>query len=95
LKIRFLAPARDELHRAVDYYEEAAEGSGGEFLQAVESTLENLERNPKIGISVDTSLRRLQLVRFPFSLIYSIDPSEIQIIALAHDRREPGYWDDR
>jgi plasmid stabilization system protein ParE len=95
LKVRFLNPARKELLRAVDYYEDAADGLGGEFLKAVESTLENLKRNPKIGISVDTSLRKLKLVRFPFSLIYSIDPSEIQIIALAHDRREPGYWDDR
>jgi hypothetical protein len=32
------------------------------------------------------------LRRFPFALIYRIKTSKVQIVAVAHDRRQPGYW---
>jgi len=30
--------------------------------------------------------------RFPFNLIYTIEPGRILIIAVAHQKRRPGYW---
>lgn len=31
----------------------------------------------------------------PYAVLYSIEPNFILIIAIAHDRREPGYWKKR
>lgn len=39
--------------------------------------------------------RRYLLDRFPFSLIYRKRDGTIQLIALAHHRRKPGYWAKR
>jgi hypothetical protein len=39
--------------------------------------------------------RRCLLRRFPYGLIYALDQDDILILAVAHTRREPGYWRDR
>ena len=42
------------------------------------------------------STRRFLLRRFPFILIYrELTPGEIQIVAVAHTARKPGYWKRR
>jgi toxin ParE1/3/4 len=35
------------------------------------------------------------LNRFPFALIYRIERDEVQILAVAHHSRRPGYWRER
>jgi hypothetical protein len=32
------------------------------------------------------------IARFPYSIIYRQDPGGIVIVAIAHQRRTPGYW---
>lgn len=39
--------------------------------------------------------RRYLLDRFPYALIYREKDGVIQLVALAHHRRRPGYWSDR
>jgi hypothetical protein len=30
--------------------------------------------------------------RFPFHLVYVEEPAGVPVVAVAHDRRRPGYW---
>jgi len=39
-----------------------------------------------------TDVRRRVLQRFPYSIIYLDERSEIVIVAVAHHKRRPGYW---
>ncbi|MFO1078444.1 MAG: type II toxin-antitoxin system RelE/ParE family toxin [Planctomycetota bacterium] len=39
--------------------------------------------------------RRIRLRRFPFGLVYRIGLDEIQVIAVMHLHRRPGYWRNR
>ncbi|TME75332.1 MAG: type II toxin-antitoxin system RelE/ParE family toxin, partial [Chloroflexi bacterium] len=39
--------------------------------------------------------RRALFPRYPFSLIYRVSPEVIEIVAVAHQRRRPGYWRSR
>jgi hypothetical protein len=41
------------------------------------------------------STRRFLFRRFPFSLIYFIQETSILVVAVAHGRRKPGYWNNR
>jgi len=36
----------------------------------------------------------LVLRRFPFGVVYRVLAGEIQVVAVAHHRRKPGYWAD-
>lgn len=40
-------------------------------------------------------IRRLPLRHFPFLLIYREHAEHLEIVALAHTSRRPGYWRDR
>lgn len=32
------------------------------------------------------------LRRFPFVVFYVVDEAEIEVVAIAHAKRRPGYW---
>jgi toxin ParE1/3/4 len=74
------------------FYEARSDGLGFEFLDGVQRVIDLVREHPKLGKSVGGGFRRAVLRRFPFSLIYSEGPTEIVIIAVAHQKRRPGYW---
>ena len=39
--------------------------------------------------------RKFLLHRFPFAVVYRELPSAIQVLAVAHGHRRPGYWKTR
>jgi len=70
-------------------------GLGDQFIAEVERIVEVLCDQPNIGQSVGEELRRIILARFLYTLIYSIESERIWVIAVAHHRRRPGYWQER
>jgi hypothetical protein len=46
-------------------------------------------------LPVDLTVRRRAVQRFPYHVVYLELPTHIRILAIAHDRRKPGYWNDR
>jgi toxin ParE1/3/4 len=74
-----------EITAAYDWYEAQRPGLG--------------ERNPlawPIATTVGASaIRRAPLARFPFYLLYIDLGAELQVLAFAHVRRQPGYWQHR
>lgn len=91
---RFLSAA-EEMIAAALFYEEAAVGLGRDFLDDVQQAIESLTQYPDLGVEVAVGLRRALLHRFPFTLIYAVEADGILIIAVAHARRKPGYWQSR
>ena len=41
------------------------------------------------------STRRILLERFPFNIHYRVNEDDIVVVAVAHQKRGPGYWADR
>ncbi|NTW53670.1 MAG: type II toxin-antitoxin system RelE/ParE family toxin [Chlorobaculum sp.] len=84
--------ARAEFLDAVRYYEERQKGLGLRYRIAVEIAVKQLSENPFLYRTITSPFRRYLLSKFPYSIIYSIEPDYIYIIALAHNKRKPGYW---
>ena len=89
-----------ELEEAAAWYEQQRFGLGGEFLEAVDDALSFIARWPHAGTPVpdvppDLPARRAPIRRFPYQVVYLEMPGEIRILAFAHDRRSPGYWQTR
>jgi len=38
---------------------------------------------------------RLLMKRFPFSVVFRLTSNRIEVAAIAHGRRKPGYWKGR
>lgn len=56
---------------------------------------EVLIREPEIGTPTARSARKLPLGRVPYTIIYRVVGDTITVIALAHQRRRPRYWQGR
>lgn len=98
--IRTEPEASAELEEAAIWYENQRSGLGFEFLRAVDDTIEFIVRWPRAGapvpgVSEDIRARRVPVKRFPYHVAYLATTESIRILAIAHDRRRPGYWHPR
>jgi len=89
--------AEAELRAAIDWYEQERAGLGDEFWSEVQHVLRLISEHPTIGgtiqrIRVRGSARRLPVRRFPYFVIYREGSEYLQIVAIAHQSRRPGYW---
>ena len=96
--MRLATPARAELVEAAQWYEDRRAGLGGDFIDAVEAAAERLADWPDAGTPVQVGghgYRRVGVSGFPYHLPYRVTEDEVQVLAVAHDRRQPGYWSGR
>lgn len=92
-----LPEAEEELRQAMLWYGERRAGLGVEFLGHVESALEDITSAPHRwpAWEHDATYRRFVLRRFPYIVFYEVRGTTIEVVAVAHARREPGYWRSR
>ena len=90
--VRFLRHAELELLDAAQYYELQATGLGSEFLDKIDAAIEDIREHPERWPIVKTDIRRRLVHRFPYALLYRVDPDEIIIQATMHLHRRPDYW---
>ncbi len=77
------------------FYENESKGLGSNFLDEIEHSVSLVCKSPEIAQKSSGEIRRFVLARFPYSLIYVEEEKEILILAVAHHKREPGYWKNR
>jgi toxin ParE1/3/4 len=96
VKVRFSAAAQREFNGALNrYLLDAGTTVAHKFNERVQQVLELICQMPEIGSPTPPQLRVMPLQRFEYSVVYRVDPLEIVIIAVAHQRREAGYWAGR
>jgi toxin ParE1/3/4 len=94
--VRFHPAARIELSEAVSYYETLHAGLGGDFQAEVEESVRRIARNPRVGAPYkSTELRHVRVRRFPYVVFYLEAGSGLWIVAVAHGKRRPDYWQQR
>jgi plasmid stabilization system protein ParE len=90
----FAPAARAEFDAAAEWYESRARGLGEKFAQAIDEILGRIGASPA-GFPVWVGDRRFQRAvaqRFPYVIFFRELPDSIEVIAIAHGAREPGYW---
>lgn len=98
MKVRFRPEAAAELSQARDWYAGRESGLGHEFVAAVDAAVDRVVARPLAFRVLPRvpSIRRAQLRRFPFVLLFRMLTGDvIEVIAVAHMRRRPGYWKAR
>ncbi len=50
---------------------------------------------PVPGVSAELAVRKLSIPRFPYYLAYLVTDDAIRDLAVAHERRRPGYGQPR
>lgn len=88
--------AEGELNQAAAYYRaQASPALAAAFLDEFERAARLIVEHPGLGTPTSRGRRLMPLRRFPFSLLYRAVGQDILISAVAHQRRQPGYWRSR
>ncbi len=93
--IRFLAQATAELAEAAEWYEARRAGLGIDFVAEVDTALAGISEHPEASPRwrADRPYRRHVLQRFPYVVFFRLlGDNSIEVTAVAHARRRPGYW---
>ncbi|MDA1052539.1 MAG: type II toxin-antitoxin system RelE/ParE family toxin [Planctomycetota bacterium] len=91
-----LHPAAIEEGRAArEWYEERSASASNAFMAELDVAIERIAADPERYASYLHGTRRYLLKRFPFFVVYRVAPETLQVIAVAHGKRKPGYWRDR
>lgn len=93
VRVAFHRLAAYEAHEAEAWYATRSDEAASRFRTAVSTAIARIADDVdthRIGM---TRFRYVRLHRFPYRLIYFLEsPSAARVVAVAHDRRRPGYW---
>lgn len=95
MKYVFHPDALNEYAEAVQYYTNQRVEVAQAFINAIEETVYRIKEAPTRYAEIDEDVRRCMTRRFPYGVLYTIEPDYILILAFMHCSREPGYWKSR
>jgi toxin ParE1/3/4 len=96
-ELRILPEAEAELLASAEWYESRQQGLGVVFVEAVGRALEGIVEAPQTNRLWRRGYpyRRHVLCRFPYTIIFTATELSIEVTAIAHAKRKPGYWLNR
>ncbi|MBX9747062.1 MAG: type II toxin-antitoxin system RelE/ParE family toxin [Hyphomonadaceae bacterium] len=93
--VNFTPAAQAEVIEALDWYELRASGLGGAFRSEADRQIARIAENPLQFPAIVADVRRARLRRFPYSLFFRVEASEVFVIACFHASRDPRRWESR
>ena len=93
--LRIHPAALEEAEAAFDWYAQRSRRAAERFLDELDRAIDQIARNPSQYPVYDLGTRRMVLRWFPFVIFFREAHAGVEIIAVAHGRRRPGYWRDR
>jgi plasmid stabilization system protein ParE len=96
-RVKFSPLAEKEAADAAEWYDARRTGLGDEFLASVRLAVDRLKHLPELGPPFSftrsgKTIRRLLIDGFPYSPCYFDLGTHLQVLAVAHSSRRPGYW---
>jgi plasmid stabilization system protein ParE len=88
----FHPEAEAEADAAFEYYWTQSPDAAFSFDEELRSAYRSLQVGPLICPPFLHGTRRVILDRYPFSVVFHVRLHDIQIVAIAHAKRRPGYW---
>jgi plasmid stabilization system protein ParE len=96
--VRLRRIAKRDLREAVTWYRDRDPELANRFLDEVYRTLALIEQFPNTGGPVfgvaDLRTRQLPVDNFPYQVIFKRYEYRIAVLAIAHERKRPGYWNN-
>jgi plasmid stabilization system protein ParE len=93
--VTFLPAAEQDYQEALAWYQARSVQAAAGFEAAVEVALQRIADAPESSPLGDDRHRFYVLRRYPYSVIYRVEPGGVLVVAVAHARRSPSYWHGR
>ena len=93
--VEFHPDAVAEARAAFTWYEQKDPRTAAAFLGELDQAVARVLESPHIWPRYDGGTRRCLFDRFPFFLVYRERTDRIEVLAVAHGKRRPGFWRER
>jgi plasmid stabilization system protein ParE len=87
--------AKLEVFDAFDWYQSHSQRAAENFQREVERAQTAIQESPERWPAYLVGTKKYLLKRYPYLVVYHVAQSGIEIVAIAHASRKPGYWVDR
>jgi len=95
-----MSPVRLEVHpqaiveacAARRWYAQRSVAAANQFVAELDHAVVQITSAPQQWPSYLHGTRVYRLRRFPYLAVYRELPGSVQVVAVAHGRRKPGYW---
>jgi hypothetical protein len=91
-QVRFHPRAAEEADNAHLWYRARNSHVADAFRSDLDAAIEAISDRARRWLRLFVRFRRLPMRRFPFSIVYVERADTVDVIALAHHRRRPGFW---
>ena len=95
MRLIYHPDAEAELIESAQFYADRLPALGGQFLDAFESAIREIQNSPRQWRVVEGDLRLYLLSKFPYSIYFRVCPDQIRILAVKHHSRHHDYWRGR
>lgn len=95
LSIEYYPDVVDEAAETRRWYAEIDPALGDSFADELDRALEQIAEAPERWARHFHGTRGVMLQRFPYLVVYRLRDDVIQIVAVQHSKRRPGYWKSR
>ena len=94
-RVEFHPEAVTEARGAFEWYQDRSDSAAQAFLAELDAAVAQIIESPERWPAFLKGTRRYLFRRFPFFLVYRVASDVVQVVAVAHARRRPGYWRSR
>ncbi len=91
-RLDFHPAAISESRKAFLWYRQRSHTAAESFRVALEFAVEQITLTPDRWPTYFHGTRYRPMRRFPYLVVYRIHPDVVQVVAVAHAKRRPGYW---
>ena len=89
MKVRVLRLAHDSILDGFNFYEDKEHGLGARFIESILSDIRSLRISGCGHMIVHEDFHRKVCTKFPFSIYYKVEYSEINVYRVFDNRRGP------
>lgn len=93
--VEFHPSAMREVARAYRWYADRSDLAAGRFAEEMDQAVGQLSVTPERFPKHMHGMQRFLMDRFPYLLIYRELKDRVRVVAVAHAKQRPGYWDLR
>lgn len=90
--VLILPDAEVEIREAFQWYFERSPIAADAFRTEALEAIDHLGADAQMWAEDADGIRRSNLRHFPYTVFYQIQGNAVTVLAVAHQRRRPGYW---
>jgi plasmid stabilization system protein ParE len=94
-EVLLLPAAEAEAREAFLWYFERSPLAADAFRTEVFDAIDSLSAHATLWPEDENGFRRHVLRHFPYTVFYEVVEQTVNVMAIAHQRRRPGYWQGR